>query len=221
MYENLLSLPYLQGMSKDDITAILDKVKLEFQCHGEGNTICNKGDECNKFIILTKGAITSTATAPDGSYTIEEEHKAPHAIEPYSMFGYPTIYTHNYTSKGDSTTLVIDKSYFFSEFTKQNIFTLNFMNLVSRRAQIQSSIAWNHTPTSIEGRIIMFIAQRCETTTGSKKVKIKMERLAGILCETRLNVSKALNSLQECELITLSRKEIHIPDFSKLMPLIK
>lgn len=221
MYENLLRLPYFQGMSKDNITAILDKIQLEYKNHGDKEPLCKKGDECNRFIILTKGEITSCAEASDGTYSIEEEHKAPYAIEPYSMFGYNTTYNRSYRSKDNCTTLTIEKSFFFNEFSKQNIFTLNFTNLISRRAQLLNDAIWEYTPCTIEGRIITFIAKRCETTHGCKKVSIKMERLATLLCETRLNVSRALNNLQNRGLIVLNRKEIYIPEFEKLLPYIK
>ena len=46
MYENLLQLPYFQGMSKDEITAILDKVTIEFFSYNDGETICRFGEEC-------------------------------------------------------------------------------------------------------------------------------------------------------------------------------
>ena len=221
MYENLLSLPYFQGMSKDDITAILDKVKLEFTNYSDKETVCRQGEECNRFLILTKGEITAATTSPCGTYSIEEDIRAPYAIEPYSLFGYSTTYKRTYTSNEGCTILAIEKGYFFSEFAKQHIFTLNLINLISRKVQVQNETTWKHTPASIEGRIALFIAQRSENTTGYRRVKIKMEQLAAIICETRLNVSKALNSLQERGLVSLSRKEIHIPDFSKLIPLIK
>ena len=221
MYESLLCLPYFQGMSKDDITAILDKVKLEFTTYGDKAALIGRGDECNKFIILTKGTVSAEATAPDGSYTITEEHTAPFAIEPYSMFGYSTTYKHCYTAKGECTILSIDKSYFLSEFSKQSIFTLNFMNIVSRKVQQIDKSIWELTPATIEGCIIKFIAQRCDSLQGPKRIGIKMERLAEILRETRLNVSRALNSLQDEGLVQLGRKEIIIPRLEALVPRIK
>ena len=48
-----------------------------------------------------------------------------------------------------------------------------------------------------------------------------MERLASILCETRLNISKSLNELQEAGLVELHRKEIFIPSLNKLMDIIE
>ena len=221
MYESLLCLPYFQGMSKDDITAILDKVKLEFTTYGDKAAIAARGEECDKFIILTKGTVTAEATAADGSYTITEEHNAPLAIEPYSMFGYSTTYKHSYAAKGECTVLTIEKSYFLSEFSKQSIFSLNFMNIVSRKVQQIDKSIWEYTPATIEGCIIKFVAQRCDSLQGPKRIGIKMERLAEILRETRLNVSRALNSLQGEGLVQLGRKEIIIPRLEALIPRIE
>lgn len=221
MYDNLLRLPYFQGMSKDEITSILDKVAFEFQNLSDGDTICNIGDQCDRFIVVTNGEALSTIVAPDSTYSISEEIEAPYAIEPYSLFGQNTTFKRKYTAKGNCTILVIDKQYLFSEFTKYEIFTINLLNLISRRAQMQSYAIWNYTPSSIKGRIIQFIGMRCNSINGSKMVQIKMERLAGILCETRLNVSKALNELQDEGYIVLHRKEIVVPSLKRMIDEIK
>lgn len=221
MYENLLCLPYFQGMSKDEITSILDKVAFDFQKLLDGETICNTGDMCDKFIIVTNGKAVSTIVAPDGSYSLSEEISSPYAIEPYSMFGQDTTFKRKYTAKESCTILVIDKQYLFSEFTKYEIFTINFLNLISRRAQMQNYAIWNYTPTSIKGRIVQFIGMRCNNINGRKSIQIKMERLASILCETRLNVSKALNELQQEGYIELHRKEIIVPSLKRMIDEIK
>lgn len=217
MYENLLRLPYFQGMSKDEITSILDKVAFDFQNLSDGDTICDIGDRCDKFIIVTNGEALSTVIAPDNTYSLTEKIEAPYAIEPYSLFGQDTTFKRKYTAKGNCTILVIDKQYLFSEFTKYEIFTINFLNLISRRAQMQSYAIWHYTPSSIKGRIVQFIGMRCNSIKGEKSVQIKMERLAGILCETRLNVSKALNEMQDEGYIELHRKEIIVPSLKKMI----
>lgn len=217
MYESLLRLPYFQGMSKDEITSILDKVAFDFHKLSDGETICERGERCDKFIIITNGEATSRVDAPDDTYSLTEEIYAPYAIEPYSLFGQDTTFKRKYTAKGDCTILVIDKQYLFSEFTKYEIFTINLLNLISRRAQMQSYAIWNYTPKSIKGRIVQFIGMRCNSINGRKSIQIKMERLASILCETRLNVSKALNELQDAGYIELHRKEIIVPSLKRLI----
>lgn len=217
MYENILCLPYFQGMSRDEITAILDKVTLDFRKYRNEEEIFHRGEKCERFAILTAGQITSIAEAEDKSYSIAEELYAPLAIEPHSLFGYDTKYQHNYISKGESTMLLIDKQYLFSDFSRHNIFCINLLNLISHKAQKLEKTIWEYNPTGIKGRIAHFIATRCSTPNGCKRVNIKMESLAHSLSETRLNISKALNELHDEGYIELHRKEIIVPSLKKLV----
>jgi CRP-like cAMP-binding protein len=52
---------------------------------------------------------------------------------------------------------------------------------------------------------------------GEKRLHIKMEDLALLIDESRLNVSRELNAMQREGLVTLGRKEITIPDLKKLI----
>lgn len=217
MYESLLKLPYFQGMSKNELTQILDKVKFEFIKIAEGQTFVRQGDSCNRFIVLLQGEVYAEYTSANGSYRLTELLTPSHAIEPYSMFGASTNYRRSYIAKSDSNILAIDKKFFYSDFMQYNIFTINLLNLISYKAQQQSRIAFYDSPQSIEGRIARFMALRCETLTGSKRLTIKMEQLAAQLSETRMNISRALNNMQQKGLMELSRKEISIPSFNKLL----
>ena len=210
MYESLLCLPYFQGMSKDDITAILGKVTLEFKRYGDGDIIFRQGEKCNKFTILTQGKVSGINNAPDKSYSIAEELSAPLTIEPYSIFGYDTKFQRDYIAKDDCTVLSIDKQYIFGELSKHNIFTINLLNIICRKTQQTRERIWNYNSTRIPGRIVQFIANHCETQKGEKQISIKMERLAALLCETRLNISKALNEMQDAGHLTLHRGGITI-----------
>lgn len=221
MYENLLSLPYFQGMNQDDITAILDKVIFEFIKYNEGESICNCGEDCDKFIILTQGTIQAITESPDKSYKITEEIVAPYAIEPHSMFGYNTKYKRTYIAKERCSIIAVKKKFLFTDFIKHKIFTINLLNLISHKSEIHRDIIWNNTPDTIAGRIVKFISLRCEQQHGRKILSIKMERIAEILCETRLNVSKSLNQMQEDGLLELHRKEIIIPSLRKLIDSIE
>ena len=59
--------------------------------------------------------------------------------------------------------------------------------------------------------------RRWEKPQGEKVFKVKMDDLARCLDDTRLNISKTLNELQDSGLIELHRKEILIPDAQKLL----
>lgn len=217
MYENIMCLPYFQGMSKDEITSILDKVKLEFTHYNDGEQITAQGSLCNKLTLLIRGNITSTCTSPDKNYTLIEELTTPFAFEPYSMFGASPYYRCSYQAKGDCDILKINKSYLFDEFSKHEIFLMNLLNLISQRAQQKNNQIWSQRQLCLSDRIIEFISIRTESQSGYKILQIKMEVLAAILGETRINVSRILNTFQQKGIIELRRKEIHIPDFKKFI----
>ena len=217
MYESLLCLPFFQGMSKDDITEILGKVTLEFKRYGDGDVLFRHGEPCDKFIIITQGKVTSTAFAPDKSYTLTEELKAPVAIEPHSTFGYNTNFKRDYVAKDECTLLYIDKQHLFGELRKHDIFTINLLNQVCRKVQQKEHEVWNYNHTSIAGKIARFIAMRCDNIKGEKHIAIKMERLATLLGETRLNISKSLNEMQDAGYLTLHRGGIAVHDLNEMI----
>lgn len=211
-----MCLPYFQGMSKDEITSILDKVKLVFTRHTDGERIAAQGAPCNSLTLLVRGTLTSKCVSPDGRYTLIEELTTPFAFEPYSLFGLSPTYKNSYYAKGECDILTIDKSYLFNEFSRYDIFMMNIMNILCQRVQQKNAQIWNARCLPMTEKIIEFIAVRAESPEGCKTLQIKMDDLADILDETRINVSTALNKLQKSELIELRRKEIHIPSFKLL-----
>jgi DNA-binding transcriptional ArsR family regulator len=68
----------------------------------------------------------------------------------------------------------------------------------------------------IRERLVDFIAMHMLTDSGQKCLKIKMETLAELIDESRLNVSHELNALQREGLLRLGRKEIVVPELRTL-----
>jgi Cyclic nucleotide-binding domain. len=221
MFSTLLQLPLFQGLSQEDFTNILGKVKLHFSKHKEGETIINATDPCTGLIFLLQGEITVTTVSEDLSFALVERFEAPYLIEPASLFGMNTCYRSTYIADSDIGAVSIDKSYILKELFKYEIFRLNYVNNICNRIQSFYKKTWNTAPESIEDKIINFIQLLVEKPEGAKSLKIKMEDLARHVDDTRLNVSKALNDLQEKGLVELNRKEIFIPNGLALLELNK
>ena len=207
MYESLMCLPYFQGMSKDEITAILDKVKLVFNRHSDGERIAAQGSPCNSLTLLVRGKLTSKCVAPDGRYTLIEELTTPFAFEPYSLFGKRPSYKATYTAKSDVSLLTIDKQYIYGVLDKYEVFRMNLLNLLSNKAEQLHTHIWSISPQPLEGRLAHFVRSLCTTPHGPKTLRIKMDDLATLLDDTRLNISRVLNKWQQSGIIEMHRKE--------------
>jgi CRP-like cAMP-binding protein len=68
----------------------------------------------------------------------------------------------------------------------------------------------------LEEKFASFLLNRCQRADGEKYLQITMEDLANLINETRINVSRMLNDLQQKGLLQLKRKEIYIPALDKL-----
>ncbi len=217
MYKKLLQLPLFQGMGEDNLTALLEKVKITFCTYKSEDTIVEQGSVCDRLIFILSGSILSTSENEEQKYCLEEILESPTVLEPYSLYGMHTRFNATYKAKGTVNALSISKQYIISQLNKFEIFQLNYLNILSNRAQTVYQRLWNTNKKSIEGKIIQFLYLRCTNTPGEKTLHIKMMHLAELLDETRINVSKALNKLQEKGVLSLSRKTIIIPSMNTLL----
>lgn len=216
MYDTLLQLPLFQGLGTNDFTNILDKVKIHFSKHRTGETILKNGQKCNELVFLLNGELLSETSDKNNIYSLYECINAPSLLEPYSLFGWRTEYISSYTTQTDCNLVTIEKSFLLSELSNYDIIRLNYLNILSNRIQNMHDRLWTNIAENIEHRIIDFIALHCSIPYGTKRLKIKMDDFAKLLCSTRIRISKALNEMQKQKQITLHRGEIRIPDLQQL-----
>lgn len=220
MFDTLLQLPLFQGLGAEDFTAIIEKVKLHFAKHRSGETFIQSGRTCDQLLFLIKGKAVCSTVSPDGKVNFIEQIEAPYVFEPQSLFGMCTRYVSSYTAESEVHTVSVSKALVMSELFKYDIFRLNYMNIISNRAQTFYSRLWETVPADTEKKIVHFLLSHTERLSGEKVLKVKMEDLATVLDDTRLHVSRALNDMQERRLVTLHRKEIRIPDMKELVETI-
>lgn len=216
LYDKLLRLPLFTGMSYDELQRIMSKTKIDFGKVAEGNIVVRRGEKCSRLLIIIDGEVESTAEADDGSYTMTETLHAPVIIQQQSIFGRFQEFTRTITAITKVNTITLDKAEIQTLISKSFVFRLNMLGTFSTYIQKKEQELWRPTPSSLEDRIISFFRLHCLTPTGHKVFKIKMKTLADILNDSRINISRALNSMQKRGIINLSRGKIDIPDLHLL-----
>ena len=103
-----------------------------------------------------------------------------------------------------------------NELHKYEIVRINYLNLLSNACQSAHRKLWESHHGTMEAKIAHFLTNRCLKPQGEKVLHITMEDLGSLIDETRMNVSRLLNELQQNELLQLRRKEIYIPSLEKL-----
>lgn len=217
MYDKLLQLPLFQGLCKDDFTSILGKVKFHFKTYKKGDCIVTQNTYCNNIIFVLQGEVRSEALNKKYHYSIQEYSESPYVLEPYSVFGMYPQYTASYFAETDVDTVYISKSYILPILNKYEIFQLNYLNLLSNRSQVLYNKICDLQTGSTLNNFIYFLQIHCSSLKGKKCLQGKMEDIANILDDTRLNISKMLNDLENKGLVILRRKEIYIRNLEWLI----
>lgn len=217
MYDTLLQLPLFQGLSKNDITDILSKVKFHFKKYEPGEYVFRQGDVCSEVGFLLGGTLTAETVSMNHSYLFCETLSTACVIELYSLFGIRPCYLASYRAVSEVSVLTIDKCYLFEILGSYVPCALNFSNIICTRSQYLYQRIWSDVTGGLRTRFIQFLMQRSTRPSGHKLLRIKMEDLASLLSDRRINISRMLNALQADGLVHLKRKEIEIPALEKLL----
>jgi len=216
LYDKLLGLPLFQGMSKADLATIVGQTKFGFHQFAAGEAVVKEHMPCSHLHFLLTGTLTVESVADDHGYRLIEHLDSPAVLQPEHLFGLHQYYTRTFIAETNCQLITLSKSEVMRLTEEFIIFQLNIFNILSTRSQKKNRQLWHLPPSSLSSHIARFISTRCLHTKGEKILYIKMTRLAEELNDSRLDISHALNELQEQGLIELHRGRIIIPAMEQL-----
>lgn len=219
LYDQLLQFPLFLGMSRDDITDVVGHTRFEFLKDAPHRLIIAEGSACTHLYFLLSGSVSVETHSDDGTYSITEQLAAPVILQPEAVFGYQQRYTHTYKSLSQVALLRIERSEIVRLTQDFLIFRINLLNLLATHTQKLLHRPWRRAPQSLRERIVRFISDRCVYPAGAKTIHIRMTQLAAEVGDSRLDVSRALNSLQDDGLLRLHRGIIEVPQLERLINL--
>ena len=217
LFDHLLQFPLFQGLSRDNLSQVAGHTKFGFLKCAAGQTVVSEDDLCTQLFFLLSGSLRITTRSDDHSYSVVEQLQAPYMLQPEAIYGYNQRFTHTYTALEESSFITISKDEVNRLSEEFLVFRLNLLNLYATQTQRLLRQPWRHRPESLAERIIRFLSLRCVYPAGPKTFHILMNQLADELNDSRLNVSRVLNAMQDEGLLKLSRGRIEVPSLEHLM----
>lgn len=207
----LLELPLFLGMGRGELDEIQKYVRLASAHVKKTRMIVTAGELCDSLIIVAKGQLSCIRYSDDKSYYMDEHLQAPLVIQPEHIFGMKQRYTMSFKSRSYCDVLRIEKHMVLRLMEKSMTFRLNFLNIITTQTQRLCSDIWHPMPEDIEKRIIRFVKDHSHYPAGCKILHIKMNAFAKELGCSRLEISEALHSLQDKQLLLIRRSFIEVP----------
>ncbi len=213
MFERLQSLPLLLGLGVHDLMTIVEKVKFAFDKYYDGYTIVNQGDRCDKIIYVLRGELCAfRRNDAEGMHTYEYFTREPYIIEPQNIWGMHQKYERTYSFTSEGSTCCIEKRQLTYLISKYEIVRTNFLSLICNKLQSCNALLREGIPSTTSGKLIKYIKNNKVVHDGRTVIKIKMDQLASLISDTRLNVSKVLNQWESRGIIELNRGGFKIKD---------
>ena len=216
IYDQLLQFPIFLGMSRDDLSQVAAHTKFDFVKEEADKVLIGNDTACTSLCLLLTGTVSVETRSDDGSYTLTEQLTAPVILQPEALFGYCQRYTHTVRTRTAVSVLRLERREVFRLSEEFLIFRINLLNLLATQAQKKLHQPWRRRPENLEDRLVRFVADRCLHPAGPKTLHILMTQLAAEVGDSRLDVSHALNALQDKGLLTLHRGRIEIPHMEHL-----
>lgn len=217
IYDRLLQFPLFQGMSRDDLEIVAGHTRFGFMKVPAGRQVIHVGDPCTHLYFLINGTLKIESFGDDNRYMVTEQMSSPYILQQESIFGYYQRFTRNYYAMTDANFLTLDKEEVVRLSEDFLVFRLNLINHYATQTQKLMQWQWRCSPQSLRERVIRFFFQHSLYPAGHKTFHILMERLAEEVNDSRLNVSRVLNRLQETGMLELHRGRIEIPQLERLL----
>lgn len=217
LYEQLLQFPLFQGMSSGELQHIIAHTKFDFRKYNAGSTVYREGTPCTHMHFLIHGRTEITTVSNDRNLAVTEEQTAPYMSPPERLFGINQLQGNTMRAITDINLILISKNEINAIAENFLVFRINIINTMAYKAQKLHNRKWHPQPVQLRQRIIRYITDHCERPAGRKEIHIIMNYLARELNDSRLDVSKALNDMQDNGLLQLQRGRIIIPALEKLI----
>lgn len=207
LYLRVTALPLLQGISAEDILHMQERGAMRIvSMEPEEGDIIQHGQHCRTLTMLMEGTLACTTKGED--WTLVEEIHAPAIIEEEALWSLSQTYNHTYCPTSEGRLLVIDRRHVMQTMLHNEVFRINLLTRMSTRLERNYHSVQLPPPDSIGQKIVRFVQDISCTATCPKRLHIKMTTLAGIMDETRLQVSKALRQMEAEGQVSLSREQI-------------
>ncbi|MBR4649559.1 MAG: Crp/Fnr family transcriptional regulator [Bacteroidaceae bacterium] len=217
IYDQLLQLPLFQGHSREDLTAILAKIKVDFRTFRPKQEIVRQDDPCRHIIFLLEGEVQLTRCSFHKDLNFIEAFSAPYAFGTESLFGLRQSFSHTIQALTHVRVLIVSKQDIINHLFAYEVFHYNLLNQLSTRIQRTNHLLWAPHEGDTLQHFTTLLKRNFLYHGGHKQIAGGMVALARMLGDTRLHISHMLNNLQSQGLLTLSRKMIDIPHLEQLL----
>jgi CRP/FNR family transcriptional regulator, dissimilatory nitrate respiration regulator len=219
--DHLVMCPLFRGLNNEQLETALKQVGYKFRSYSKGQIVVQGGDECRNLFIVVSGSVKGEMNDFSGKTIKIEDIEAPRPLAVAFLFGRDNHFPVNIVANNDVVLLVLPRENMLQLMQNNKLVLLNYLNVVSNRAQFLSDKLRFLSFRSLKGKIAHYLMQ----LSGGRAIEVVLpnsqEELAEMFGVARPSLGRTIRDMHNEGIIKASAKYIQIIDKDALMALVE
>lgn len=199
------------NISPEEIGQIIRNVHHHVKNYEKDEIIAYQGDEYSNLCIIVKGSVVGEISDFEGKTLRIEELTAPDTIATAFLFGKDNRLPVTITSTENTRLLIIPKNDFIRLFKNDERILLNYLNIISNRAQHLAKKIRLLNMRSIHAKIAHYLLEELKSSKSDTiRLKNTQNELSEMFGVARPSFSRILRELHHRGIIEARGKDIKI-----------
>ena len=210
MYQQLMQLPLFQGVSTENLTALVEKLPFHFLKFHNGEQIFAAGTPCTHIKFIVSGKVRIETAFPGLRVALMQTVSTPHVLAPEYLFGRETTYPYTAVAEGQCGILQLRKSDYIKMLGIDKVFLFNILNYLSSGSQRATKSALSIKDGSVAERLSLLVDNLTLAGATDISLHFKQKDLCSLLGTQRTTLIATLSKLMEHGVITFDSNLMQI-----------
>jgi CRP-like cAMP-binding protein len=215
-----LNFDLFKNLNEQDVKTIHSDLIFRVRMFKAGELIASRGERIESLMILMSGTIQAEMQEPGANdLRIETIHPG-RMVAPAFLFGKNNTIPVSISAAEACSVMYIHKSDLLTLFQKNQQVMLNFLNTLSGRGQFLAQKIHFLTFKNLKQKLAEYILTRSGDTFKSIEMDMTQDELARLFGVARTSLIRAINALEDDNIISLEKSVITIHDKKALKDML-
>jgi CRP-like cAMP-binding protein len=204
-------------MTLEELDDLFQKVNHQIRQFKSGELLAQAGEVVDKGLLLMQGRLQGEMVDFAGNSLKIEELEPPQMVAAAFLYGPQSKFPVFLSAKTDGKMLVIRKSEFTRMLSIEQRVMVNYINIVSGKAQFLSGKITFLSLKTIREKIAYYLLHRTTSATNNQiDIDQTQTSLADLFGVSRPSLTRTILEMEKQNVLTWSRDKVSISDMKKL-----
>ncbi len=220
IYDTLMSLPLLKGVSTERLEQIVATTPLHFLKYPEGDKLIFSGSPATHLHFVINGSVRMSMANLSGRFRVSQTLVGPDVIAPDYLFGRSTNFPCDVVALESTGILQIAKGDYISMLRSDDVLLFNYLNILAAGAQSRIEGVLSLTDGHLDERIAFWIVALTQRSGKDIVLTCRLRDLYSFLGVQRSVLNATLTDMADRGIITFTPTEIRPTSREALVKLL-